>query len=316
MPKLSRKTDIKNKQGNTIIFAMIVVFIVFIIGASLVMFGEHETKKSVASIQKNTALYIAEGGVRKAIWELNHDGTYTGEAESPLGEGNFTVSVITPAGLNDQRQILSKGNIGPASRTVKVICERITTVINVSSAVQCAGDVSMTGNCNVDGGSLPGVLVPVGNSVSVAGSASLTGTPASGNAPFPAFEDVFGVTMAQMQGMATTTYTNPGNNPACSGITWVEGELKATNSSFNGSGILIVNGDFSFQGGVFNGVIYVTGEIRITGNGVIHGAILGQSTTELSFAAGTPELSYDGSIIDTVGELFPFHILNWQEVKN
>ncbi|MDD5260107.1 MAG: pilus assembly PilX N-terminal domain-containing protein [bacterium] len=317
MSNPSGKADIINTRGNTIIFGMIVVFIVFIIGTSMVMLSENETKKSVASIQKNTALYIAEGGIRKAVWELDHDDTYIGEADSTLGNGKFTVSVTTPAGLDDQRQIISTGKSGSFSRTIKIICERITTDVMVNGAVQLNGEVKVKGDSEIIGATKPAIIVPVGVTPQIQKEENVTGSPSSwGNSDFPAFEDTFGVSIEQLDAMATTKYTNPGNNPDCHGITWVDGDLKATSSTFNGSGILIVNGDCDINGGVFNGVIYVLGTLTMTGNGVVHGAVLCASNSESTFSAGTPQVIYDEASILSAGNFFPFHILTWQEVKN
>jgi hypothetical protein len=144
----------------------------------------------------------------------------------------------------------------------------------------------------------------------------VTGTPSTGNAPFPSFEDVFGVTMAQMQGFATNKYTNPGNNPVCSGITWVDGDLKATTSSWGGSGVLIVNGDFEMSGGNFTGVIYVVGTFRMTGNARIDGSILSQSMADVTGIFGTADIAYNPSAVDQANNVYPFKILTWQEVKN
>jgi hypothetical protein len=316
MNKLNRKAYSKKEDGNAMIFAIVVILVIFIIGASLVFLSENETRKSVRSNKQNAALYIADGGIEKAIWELNRSASYAGESNITLGNGKFTVSVSTPAGQPNQRQIISTGQVGLYWRKIKALCEKIPGSITVNSALSCGGNVNMGGNASVAGSTLTGILVPVGCSVNTVGGATVTGTPATGNAPFPTFEDIFGLTMAQMQGFATTKYTNPGNNPVCTGITWVDGNLKATNSSWHGTGIIIVNGDFDMSGGDFIGVIYVVGTFRMTGNARIDGSILSQSMADVTGIFGTADIAYSASAVNQANNVYPFTILTWQEVKN
>jgi hypothetical protein len=311
-----KNTFRKNEKGNAIVFAVVVIFIIFIIGASLVFLSENETRRSVKSNKQNAALYIADGGIEKAMWELNQATGYTGEANSVLGDGKFTVTISTPAGNPNQREIISTGQSGLSRRKIKALCEKIPGDITVNSALSCGGNVNMGGNASVAGGTLTGILVPVGCSVSTAGGASVTGTPATGNAPFPTFEDVFGVTMTQMEGFATHKYTNPGNNPVCNGITWVNGDLKATSSGWHGIGVLIVNGDFEMSGGDFTGVIYVVGTFRMTGNARIEGSILSQSMADVTGIFGTADIVFNPTAVDQANNVYPFRIITWQEVKN
>lgn len=313
---LFKKTYGKKEQGSAMILAIVVLFIIFIIGASIVFLSENETRKTVKSNKQNEAIYIADGGVEKALWEINRTSGYAGEANIVLGSGTYTVTVSTPAGYPDQREIISTGQIGSYQRKIKVLCERLPGGITVNSALACGGNVNMGGNASVAGVTLTGVLVPVGCSVSTAGGASVSGTPATGNAPFPAFEDIFGLTMAQMKGFATTKYTNPGNNPACTGITWIDGDLKASSSGWHGTGITIVNGDFDMSGGDFTGVIYVVGTFRMTGNARIDGSILSQSMADVTGIFGTADIAYSPAAIDQANNVYPFKINTWQEVKN
>ena len=313
---LFKQTYGKKEEGNAMVFAIVVILVVFIVGASLVFLSENESRKSVRSNKQNATLYIADGGIEKAIWELNHSTSYTGESNITLGEGKFSIMISTPMGNPNQREIVSTGQIGLSRRKIKALCEKVPGSITVNSALSCGGNVNMGGNASVAGGALTGILVPVGCSVSTVGGAMVTGTPSTGNAPFPSFEDVFGVTMAQMQGFATNKYTNPGNNPACSGITWVDGDLKATTSSWSGTGVLIVNGDFEMSGGNFTGVIYVVGTFRMTGNARIDGSILSQSMADVTGIFGTADIAYNPSAVDQANNVYPFKILTWQEVKN
>ncbi|MBI5554229.1 MAG: hypothetical protein HY920_00035 [Elusimicrobia bacterium] len=313
---LFKKSYGRKEQGNAMIMAIVVIFVIFIIGTSVVFLSENETSKTVKSNKQNEALYIADGGVEKALWEINRTSGYAGESNIALGHGKYTITVATPAGRPDQREIISTGQRGSYQRKIKVLCERLPGGVTVNSALACGGNVNMGGNASIAGTTLTGVLVPVGCSVNTVGGATVTGTPATGNAPFPAFEDIFGLTLAQMQGFATTKYTNPGNNPACTGITWVDGDLKATSSDWHGTGILIVNGNFDMSGGDFTGVIYVVGTFKMTGNALIAGSILSQSMADVTGIFGTADIAYSAAAVDQANNVYPFKIITWQEVKN
>mgnify|MGYP000329478882 CR=1 FL=1 len=106
---------------------------------------------------------------------------------------------------------------------------------------------------------------------------------------------------------------DPGDNldttPPLSGIVWVGdagGTPSTTETSIGGTDvlgspsnpvILIVNGDFKMTGGTVYGVIYVMGELKVTGNPIIKGSLISESGD--SSGAGTLNLVYvpygDGS---------------------
>ncbi len=302
-----------NKKGNAIVFATIVVFIVLVIGTSVLYLSENEARKSVRSNLQNATFYIAEGGLHKAMWDLNRDSSYTGESNTALGKGAFTVTVNTPAGQPDQREVTVLGKIGWSRRKIKALSEKIPANIIVTSALACGGNVSMGGTANIVGDPLIDVVVPDGSAVTISGAATAQDT---SHAPFPDFQTVFGVTMDAMKDYATTKYTNPGNNADCNGITWVEGDFKATANDWRGSGILIVNGNFDIDGGLFTGVIYVVGAFSMSGNAQISGSILSQSSVEVTGIYGTADIFYNAAAIEQANNSYPFRIVSWQEVKN
>lgn len=77
------------------------------------------------------------------------------------------------------------------------------------------------------------------------------------------------------------------------GLIWVEGNAAYTNTDIVGTpskpAILIVNGDLTLNGGSIYGVVYVTGQLKITGNPVVIGSIATEST---STGAGNLTLVY------------------------
>jgi Tfp pilus assembly protein PilX len=78
------------------------------------------------------------------------------------------------------------------------------------------------------------------------------------------------------------------------GLIWVDGNTSMHNGAVVGSptspAILIVNGDLDLTGGTIYGVLYVTGNLRITGNPVVHGSVVSENGP--NSGAGTLTLVY------------------------
>ena len=313
---LTKKNRSEDEQGSAIIIALIVMLMIFVTGVTLVYLTQNESNKTIKSSADNSALYVADGGVEKALWEVNRAVGYSGESDTALGNGKFTVAVSTPAGQPNRRDIISVGTVGKYHKKIKATCERMNGNIAVDSALCCGNNVSIGGNAQVSGATTTGVLVPVGNNVNTFGSGGVNGNPPTGNAPFPVFDDVFSMSQAQMEGLASTHYTNPGNNAPADGITWANGDYKVSSHGWHGGGILIVTGDFEMTGGEFDGVIFVMGNFRMAGNAHIKGSILSQSSAGAADILGTADIDYDIAAITAAGNLYPFKIIAWQEVKN
>lgn len=311
-----KKTKVPNNRGSSLIMIALLIMLILIIGGSLVFISQNELTKKTKSKKELEALYIADGGIEKALWEINRNEDYAGEENVLLGSGLYTVTVSTPGGMPNQREIISTATVNTVKKKIKVVAEKALGDIAVNSALGCGGDVKIGGSATVDGGTLTGVVAPAGSSIDTSGGGAVTGSPPTDTAPFPTLEDVFGVPAEEIEGMATTKYVNPPNDAACSEITWVTGDLKVSSNGWSGTGILIVNGNFEITGGIFRGVVYVTGTFKMAGNVMIQGGVFAQSTADITAITGTATLQYDVTAIEGANALYPFKIISWQEVKN
>ena len=150
--------------------------------------------------------------------------------------------------------------------------------------------------------------------IDVGGNADVESTIPNVN-PALDFEDFFGITKAEMRAIADIVYNHdmvdPPNNPGgISDVTYVSftnpnGILKVTQSSWSGSGLLVVDGNCSITGGYFSGVLWVTGNLFIRGNDGFEGAIYneginssGGSTLEVD-VLGTSIIHYNPASIDS-----------------
>ena len=145
--------------------------------------------------------------------------------------------------------------------------------------------------------------------IDVSGSAVVNGNLIPDVNPLLDFEEFFGMTKAEMRAIADNDLVDPGNNPSgVSGVTYTSftgsypGTFRVTTTAWNGSGILIVDGDAEFTGGAFSGVMWIMGRLRVNGNNGFYGAIyvegIGPGGTILPVpVSGDCEISYDEAAI-------------------
>jgi len=155
----------------------------------------------------------------------------------------------------------------------------------------------------------------------------ITDDPTLGNKTADQFYELFftnDLTKTMLRNLAINVdqQFDPGDSlaatPPLSGIVWVGeagGTPSTTETSIGGTDvlgsprnpvILIVNGDLKMTGGTVYGVIYVMGELKVTGNPIIKGSLISESGD--SSGAGTLNLVYvpygDGSDNGTGSEAF------------
>ena len=88
-----------NQQGAGLIVVMVFISLLLILLGLLLTKLENEFASGAVAYHNLQALNLAEAGVEKAIYELNRTSrTYTGEKNSNLGPGKFTVYVKSAKG--------------------------------------------------------------------------------------------------------------------------------------------------------------------------------------------------------------------------
>ncbi|MFH1783614.1 MAG: hypothetical protein ABH868_01760 [bacterium] len=315
---------LNNKKGVGALLIIVAIMVVCgVLGMTLVFLATNESRARVRSRDTNIALYAADAGIEMAIYKFNQStgpyvfgGTENFLPDAIYPDGSFII-LYSSSPANPGRWVIEATGYSPnatnprTQRTIEAVYEDQTGSITVTSAVACGGGVDVQGSASVDGGSLSGLTVPPGDSVTVQGSASVTGTPPVSSGTFPTFEEIFGVTSAKMQSMATTTYISPANNSAVSGITWCTGDFQITQNGWSGSGILIVNGDLKITGGTFSGVIYVFDELEVAGNTNIQGAIFCE---EIDKIKGSASITFNSAVEQTSEELYPAVLVSWREL--
>ncbi len=332
-----------NRKGSILVISALVMLITAIIAGAYLSTVTFQKKLTVRSYRLSAARNLAEAGIQAALWELGFgQSLWTGWDTSGAVYTKTVLSFQTQGGKVIGDYVMSVSNITSTSatvtaigyapnmtnidkveRTVEVDAERIGNPGNVNSALQAGGNVLVSGNGLIDGVTSTGVTVPAGFTAETGGSGEIKGSPPLGpDAPFPSIEDIFGFTKEEMEGISTRNYTDPPNNSDVDGITWVKfqdnSEFKITTAGWYGSGILVVDGDLAISGGTFDGIIYVFGNLTVSGNPQISGGVLVQTQidTTATITAGTPFIAYDSvNIANAFDNNLPWRIVSgsWQE---
>ncbi len=295
------KISLGNNRGIALIASYIIITVLLIVSAAFSARSIGEQR--VANKEKDSvqAFWLAEAGLDRAINELP-DTPLSGT----LGRGAYSTQT-TPA-TSVRFLITSSGGV-PAldSADPNNIVRTITALVeqpandaspdDITSAIAANGDIVVRGSAEVNGD-------------------------IDDNETFY-FEDVFGVSKEVMKNNATNLYTDPPNNVTpVTEITWSDlvndGEMIISDSNWEGSGILVVNGDLRLTGGHFRGIIWVIGALWVSGEPVVDGAIFVESGAEFETTlTGNPTVSYDSDAVSDAfnyspSDLPPF-IVNWKE---
>src|SRR3989338_8158736 len=156
MKKLPRKL-----KGESLLIGIILLTVLLILAAALFSRVAGFLRFGSNTILREQALYLAEAGLEKAIWQLNETaGNYTGETNTflpgqPDNLGQFTVSVTT---INPALKTITSTGCVPkcasplAKVTVKSDAKIGSTTIAFSYAAQTGdGGITMYQNSEIDG---------------------------------------------------------------------------------------------------------------------------------------------------------------------
>jgi len=298
------------KAGFILVWAMLLMVVVGILLGGFFLNTINENALVKRHVASKRAFWLAEAGLAEALHNLPSN---IPETSLPLGNINYVYNATTgtpfTVGVSNYYNVAATGTVtlpsvgylgGSVKRDLAVVVRatppdsskfqhaiRTTVVLDISGSVEINGDTE--------------------------DSAALD------------FPDLFNSTKAEMEAMATNSYTNPPNNIApVAGITWInltEGsELKISDNGWTGSGILVVSGgDVHITGGEFDGILYVVGDLFISGNPTIDGSVLVESDTSLVDdidVTGNPTINFDTTEISTALSSLGFassEIVSWKE---
>src|SRR3989344_3000005 len=148
-------TRMKNQNGYIILFSLAFMGIMLLLSAALMGYTTLNLKSSRIFYVQNQALYLAEAGIDKAIYKLNQSSSYTGESNTALGPGEFTVTVATID--SNTKRITATGYVPNSSKptavkTIKANATIDTTMIAFNNGVQGGlGGLQMDNNSKIIG---------------------------------------------------------------------------------------------------------------------------------------------------------------------
>ena len=273
---------------------IVAIFIVAAVITVILLSVQDRTEEVPELSSSNIAELQAKALCHEAIvYGMRHinDGTsgyYSGETTQTytnFGVMDGTIDSIQyiPNTTNDTIEIVSYASYQNADETIQ----------HKSSALVCWVPTHAQGAMYANG------------DIEVGGSADITGNLYENCDPPLSFEDFFGITKAEMEAIADNNLEDPPNNPeGIEDITWVSfenegGSLKVTTAAWEGSGILIIDGDAHFSGGSFDGIMWITGELFINGNNGFNGGIYveGGIHYEDVTVIGDAQITYDRAAI-------------------
>lgn len=299
------------KRGIALILALLVITVLTILLASFFLRSINENNLVRRSVNSTRAFWLAEAGVAGAIKELlPTPGWTTGNLESnPNYQWSATSAWWTSSGPGvDIYQVNSTGTVILPGGSIDRNLEAFVSVTppqpdDFDVAIEVNGGLNLFGSYDINPDD------------SYTTNASLS------------FTDKFDLSSGRIKNIAIeqgTYYVNP-SSPLqdLNGITWIDivaptTKLKIPKTGWSGSGILIVNGDTDIEGGTFDGIIWVIGELTVTGNGTINGAMLSEcEETIVTDIGGNPTINYNWTMVsDALDLLDPFAsrtIKSWRE---
>lgn len=131
---------------------------------------------AVASVQ---AQALAEAGIDKAVYELNQNGSYTGESSTPLGNGVLHIAVTS---VDSNTKYVTATGVVPNSvsptaiRTVRATVSTDSSVVSFHYGIQTGqGGLEMSNSSKVIGNVYSNGNIVGTNSASIEGSAIVAG---------------------------------------------------------------------------------------------------------------------------------------------
>ncbi len=171
----------RRQEGQIIIIVLVFFAVLVLFAAALASYMATFQKSERQTIAGAQALQLAEAGIDKAAYQLNHDSGYSGENNTALGNGTFTVSVATVNGST--KVVTSTGYVSnsanpQAIRVVKTTMSISNTVITFNYGVQVGtGGFVMNGGATLNGNVYSNGSIVATSGVHITGSATAANPP-------------------------------------------------------------------------------------------------------------------------------------------
>jgi cytoskeletal protein CcmA (bactofilin family) len=255
-------------EGFALIAAIIFLFVVLMIGSSMISQAVQELSTAGRAKKETVAFNLAEAGIDYAAWKLYNDGgsglpkTWT---QSGLGSGSFSVTAQNWNGLATTVLLISTGTSQGWTSEVKVVGKFLSAggggyqqnaVFN--SALFSDSNLSMNGNFSVTGDTFSNGNTTMNGNASISGDVGSVGTiktngnshiggtrkPGSAKVAMPVID------IAHYKSVATQTYASGksfNGNITLNGVVFVNGDC-SVNGNFSGKGMIVASGKVTLNG--------------------------------------------------------------------
>lgn len=115
----------------TLISVLVVGAVAVSITFSLILLGIGNTKTALSLDQSKQAWGLADACGEEALQQIRDSTPFTGTGNLTLGQGSCIYTVTNQGGQN--RTINSTGTIGTIVRKVKIVLDKITPSLNITS---------------------------------------------------------------------------------------------------------------------------------------------------------------------------------------
>jgi len=305
------------KRGIALVFALLVVMVFSILLAGFFLKSMNENGLVRRHLDSMQAFWAAEAGVAQALMDLPAELTgSTGTLGVPVNKFMYSV---TSDWISSRTDPIS----GELIKIYQIGSTGSVTGTDITRNLQAF----VTYTPPSPGGFT--AAIEVKNLLKITGSVMISGPPATDpqniyDATYAkpdsdfSFQGKFDVAPEDVKAYAQAkghyfedpnptlpqyAITNPLSNNMAGDVYWVKitdpkKELQIPKTGWQGDNIiLIVEGDCSMEGGDLDGILWVMGKLKISGNPDINGAVISEYETTITSITGNPDIYHDPDAI-------------------
>ncbi|HSB70595.1 MAG TPA: pilus assembly PilX N-terminal domain-containing protein [Candidatus Methylomirabilis sp.] len=124
----------RNSRGAALVIVMLVMAVLLLAGTTFMTISSTESQIALNQRVSAQASLLAEAAIHKAVAQLNANPSYTGESNTTLGGGTFTVTVTTaatqPCGGTSAKDLIAEASVpvggGQARVQIRTTVDKIS----------------------------------------------------------------------------------------------------------------------------------------------------------------------------------------------
>ena len=296
-----------NNRGAVLVFSLLVVLILSILLASLYFGSISENQLAIRYADSTRALWLAEAGIAKVKSSVG-----ISSFSEYLDDPRYTYNAIpTQIGATAYYNVVSTGTVTSPSGKI------VSRVVNATMKLIAPSGANFQYGVETTSNDLDYKTKCIENTENPANIAKTGST--------QTFENLFGISKAEMKAVsqAQGTYLSGdfGETINGSGVTWVDVDPPGSLLNIqhlNGSGIVVINGNFKVNGvptDGFDGILYIIGQLETLGNSNVAGTVFVESSAAIGAdLSGSSLISYNSAnISNALLSVATKSIVSWRE---